>query len=152
MVMHKHHGCHGGHDMAGSTTISRRKETKEMLRKMGSKGQTYDDVIRELIERVSIKELDARWNRILEEEESSHWMRHDVPGHAVGDSGPTAAQIACGTRTRIVKGLRVLEEDPFRPRPKADIRGIEGTNPRKYRTDLVIIGRSTPSLSATEGS
>jgi len=60
-------------------------------------------------------------------------MRHDVPGHAVGDSGPTAAQIACGTRTRIVKGLRVLEEDPFRPRPKADIRGIEGTNPRKYR-------------------
>ena len=69
MVMHKHHGCHGGHDMAGSTTISLRKETKEMLRKMGSKRQTYDDVIRELIERVSIKELDARWNRILEEEE-----------------------------------------------------------------------------------
>ena len=55
--------------MAGSTTISLRKKTKEMLRKMGSKGQTYDDVIRELIERVFIKELDARWNRILEEEE-----------------------------------------------------------------------------------
>ena len=37
------------------------------------------------------------------------------------------------TRTRIVKGLRVLAEDPFRPRPRADIRTIEGTDPRKYR-------------------
>ena len=36
-------------------------------------------------------------------------------------------------RNRIVRGLRVLEEDPFRPRPKADLRPIEGTNPRKYR-------------------
>lgn len=37
------------------------------------------------------------------------------------------------SRARIVKGLLVLEEDPFRPRPKADIRTIEGTDPRKYR-------------------
>ena len=36
-------------------------------------------------------------------------------------------------RVRIAKGLRVLEEDPFRPRPKAGIRAIEGTDPRKYR-------------------
>src|SRR6266480_4744273 len=42
-------------------------------------------------------------------------------------------KLPAGTRTRIVKGLRVLEEDPFRPRPKADIRVIEGTDPRKYR-------------------
>jgi len=34
---------------------------------LGSKGQTYDEVIRELIERASVRELDARWNRILEE-------------------------------------------------------------------------------------
>ena len=69
MVKHKYHGDHGGHDMAGSTTISLQKETKELLRRLGSKGQTYDEVIRELIERASIRELDARWNRILEEEE-----------------------------------------------------------------------------------
>lgn len=56
--------------MANVTTICLRKETKEMLRKLGSKGQTYDEVIRELIERASIKELDAQWNCILEEEES----------------------------------------------------------------------------------
>lgn len=52
-----------------TTTISLRKETRELLRRMGSKGQTYDKVIRDLIERASIKELEARWNRILEEEE-----------------------------------------------------------------------------------
>ncbi len=55
--------------MARSTTILLQSSTKEMLRKLASKGQTYDEVIRELIERASVKELDARWNRILEEEE-----------------------------------------------------------------------------------
>lgn len=53
----------------GLTTISLKRETKEMLRKLGSKGQTYDDLVRDLIERASIKEMDARWNRILDEEE-----------------------------------------------------------------------------------
>ena len=56
------------YDMA-TTTISLRRQTKEMLRKLGAKGQTYDEVIRDLIERASIKELDSRWNRILEDEE-----------------------------------------------------------------------------------
>jgi len=42
-------------------------------------------------------------------------------------------KLPAGIRARIVRGLRVLEEDPFRPRPKADIRVIEGTNPRKFR-------------------
>ena len=51
-----------------TTTISLRKETKEMLRRLGSKDQTYDEVIRDLIERASIKELEARWNRILADE------------------------------------------------------------------------------------
>ncbi len=65
----KYHGVHNHHSMASTTTISLQKETKEILRKLGSKGQTYDAVIRDLIERASMKELDARWNRILEEEE-----------------------------------------------------------------------------------
>ena len=51
-----------------TTTISLRKETKEMLRKIGSKDQTYDEIIRNLIEKASIKGNDARWNRIREEE------------------------------------------------------------------------------------
>jgi len=50
------------------TTISLHQETKEMLKKLGAKGQTYDEVIRELIERASIKELDERWNKILSDE------------------------------------------------------------------------------------
>ncbi len=52
-----------------TTTISLRRETKDILRKLGSKGQTYDEVIRDLIERATVPELDARWNRILEEGE-----------------------------------------------------------------------------------
>ena len=36
-------------------------------------------------------------------------------------------------RGRLVRGLEVLKEDPFRPKPKADILPLEGTEPRKYR-------------------
>ncbi len=36
-------------------------------------------------------------------------------------------------RGRIARALRVLEADPFRPRPKADIRVLEGADPKKYR-------------------
>ena len=36
-------------------------------------------------------------------------------------------------RKRIANGLRVLEEEAFRARPKADLRILEGTEPRKYR-------------------
>lgn len=54
--------------MSDVTTISVSKETKELLREFGKKGQTYDEIIRHLIERASIKELDERWNRILREE------------------------------------------------------------------------------------
>ncbi|HYT18278.1 MAG TPA: hypothetical protein VEO18_08535 [Thermoplasmata archaeon] len=55
--------------MASTTTISLRKQTKELLRQIQSKGQTYDEVVRALIEKASITEHDARWNGILEEEE-----------------------------------------------------------------------------------
>lgn len=55
--------------MTNTATISIRKETKDILRKLGSKGQTYDKVIRELLKKASVKGLDTRWNRILEEEE-----------------------------------------------------------------------------------
>ena len=51
-----------------TTTISLLRATKELLRRVRSKGQTYDEVIRELVEKASVKEVDARWNRILEEE------------------------------------------------------------------------------------
>ena len=56
-------------------------------------------------------------------------------------------------RSRIVRGLRVLEEDPFRPRPKADIRPIEGTDPKKYRIRIgdyravyAVVGREVKVL------
>lgn len=54
--------------MGETTTISLSRETKELLREFGQKGETYDEIVRHLIERASIKELDERWNRILREE------------------------------------------------------------------------------------
>ncbi len=37
------------------------------------------------------------------------------------------------TGKRLARGLEVLREDPFRPRPKADVLSLEGTEPGKYR-------------------
>ncbi|MFQ5552318.1 MAG: hypothetical protein ACE5EW_01100 [Thermoplasmata archaeon] len=54
--------------MGNPTTISLSSETKELLRELGRKGETYDEIVRRLIERASLKELDERWNRILKGE------------------------------------------------------------------------------------
>jgi len=51
------------------TTVAVSKETKELLRKLGEKGQSYDDIIQSLIEEKKIEKLDDRWNRILEEDD-----------------------------------------------------------------------------------
>lgn len=51
-----------------TTTVAVSKETKEMLRKLGEKGESYDSIIRTLIEEVNWKRLDDRWNRMLEED------------------------------------------------------------------------------------
>ncbi|MEE9223488.1 MAG: hypothetical protein V3U51_01935 [Thermoplasmata archaeon] len=55
--------------MATRTTISVKPETKEILKELCSKGQTYDEIIRMLVQKASIKEPDKRRNRILEDEE-----------------------------------------------------------------------------------
>jgi len=52
-----------------ATTIAVSDETKEQLRLIGEKGESYDKVIRRIIKLAGIKELDRRWNRILEEDE-----------------------------------------------------------------------------------
>jgi len=51
------------------TTVAVSHETKEMLRKLGEKGESYDSIIRNLIEEVGIEKLDDRWNKILEDDE-----------------------------------------------------------------------------------
>jgi len=52
-----------------TTTIAVSKETKEMLRKLGEKGESYDTIIRSLIEEIGWERLDERWNKILEKDE-----------------------------------------------------------------------------------
>ncbi|MCD6512001.1 MAG: hypothetical protein J7K61_00140 [Thermoplasmata archaeon] len=51
------------------TTIAVSHETKEALRRLGEKGESYDSIIQKLLSKVAWKELDERWNRILEEDE-----------------------------------------------------------------------------------
>jgi hypothetical protein len=54
---------------AGTTTIAISVETKEMLRILGEKSETYDTIIRRIIREAGLKRLDARWNKILENDE-----------------------------------------------------------------------------------
>ncbi len=46
-------------------SIRVRRETKTSLDRLRSKGETYDDVVRTLIEQLATKKPDTRWNRIL---------------------------------------------------------------------------------------
>jgi len=54
---------------AGSTTIAISVETKELIRILGEKGETYDAIIRRIIQKAGMQNLDARWNTILENDE-----------------------------------------------------------------------------------
>lgn len=51
------------------TTISVSPETKKILKELGSKGETYDEIVRRLIHDATWKKLDERWNKILEKDE-----------------------------------------------------------------------------------
>lgn len=52
-----------------STTIAVSVETKEIIRTLGEKGETYDAIIRRVISKAGMQTLDARWNTILENDE-----------------------------------------------------------------------------------
>ena len=52
----------------GMTTIAVSRETKEILRQLCEKGESYDKIIQRLIKETAWKKLDERWNRILRED------------------------------------------------------------------------------------
>ena len=54
--------------MTRLTTIPVRSETKELLQEFRKRGETYDEIIRRLIERTYLKDLDERSRRILRDE------------------------------------------------------------------------------------
>ncbi len=60
------------------TTVSLRRETTQMLRTLGAKGQTYDEIVRGLIERASVKELDAAGTGSSRKRSSSRWTSRDA--------------------------------------------------------------------------
>jgi len=43
--------------------------TIEIIRTLGERGETYDSIIRRLIQEAGMKNLDSRWNFILEKDE-----------------------------------------------------------------------------------
>ncbi|KUK70352.1 MAG: hypothetical protein XE11_1668, partial [Methanomicrobiales archaeon 53_19] len=55
--------------MGSITTISVSSDTKELLRSAGKEGESYDAIIRKLLSEVNWKNLNERWNTILETEE-----------------------------------------------------------------------------------
>ena len=56
-------------DMGETTTIPLSKETRDLLKKFGQKGETYDELIRRLLEMAEQMEFARVQKRILETEE-----------------------------------------------------------------------------------
>jgi hypothetical protein len=52
-----------------NTTISITQQTKKALLNLGTKGETYDSIVKKLIKRYAWKKMDERWNKILAEDE-----------------------------------------------------------------------------------
>ncbi|MBN2230661.1 MAG: hypothetical protein JW779_13815 [Candidatus Thorarchaeota archaeon] len=55
--------------MSETTTIPLTKETRDLLKKYGQKGETYDELIRRLLEMAEQMEFARAQKRILETEE-----------------------------------------------------------------------------------
>ena len=55
--------------MGETTTIPLTKETRDLWKKSGQKGETYDELIRRLLQVTEQVEFARRQKRILEEEE-----------------------------------------------------------------------------------
>ncbi|MBP7120990.1 MAG: hypothetical protein WC502_06635 [Methanolinea sp.] len=47
------------------TTIAVSPSTRDLLRELGNKGDTYDDIILRLLRDAGWKHMDTRWNEIL---------------------------------------------------------------------------------------
>jgi hypothetical protein len=56
-------------DMGETTTIPLTKETRDLLKRYGQKGETYDELIRRLLQVAEQMEFARRQKRILEKEE-----------------------------------------------------------------------------------
>ncbi|MBU0498160.1 MAG: hypothetical protein KKC68_06360 [Candidatus Thermoplasmatota archaeon] len=52
-----------------NTTISINQQTKKALLELGTKGETYDTIIKKLIKRYAWKKIDDHWNKILTKDE-----------------------------------------------------------------------------------
>lgn len=51
-----------------TTTIAVSYETKEILRRLCEKDESYENIIQKLIREAGLKKLDRRWDKILKED------------------------------------------------------------------------------------
>jgi len=51
-----------------TTTIAVSYETKEILRRLCEKNESYENIIQKLIREAGLKKLDRQWNKILKED------------------------------------------------------------------------------------
>jgi hypothetical protein len=66
---HNNYNSYKFGDIMTNTTISITQETKNALNELGTKGETYDTIIKKLIKRFAWKKLEDKWNKILENDE-----------------------------------------------------------------------------------
>lgn len=66
---YKHYNSYDSGDFVTNTTISITQETKKALLELGTKGETYDSIIKKLIKRFAWKKLNDEWNKILATDE-----------------------------------------------------------------------------------
>ena len=51
------------------TTVALKPDTKEELRRLGEKGESYDTIIHRLLKETQLKQHDRRWNAILDHDD-----------------------------------------------------------------------------------
>ena len=66
---YKYYNSYNSGDFVTNTTISITQETKKALLELGTKGETYDSIIKKLIKRFAWKKLNDEWNKILATDE-----------------------------------------------------------------------------------
>ena len=118
------------------TTIQIKKETRERLKQFGHKGESYDNIIENLMDyfhELSVPELiEERWERLQKEKDKyipldEIWM--EIRVH------PRVRKYLeeISDKEVLIAHLKLLGEDPYTPRKGIDIKKLKGKKHVLYR-------------------
>lgn len=108
------------------TTIAVSEQTKEGLRSLGRKGETYDEILQRAVEAAKNSCFLRRRRGCLRKGSSFRLTKYSVLVER-GVAG-ALARLEPGLRSRIKKGLKRLAEDPFTKRSGCDIKQLHGSS------------------------